>query len=393
MSESLLIAILSISELTLITMGVAVFLFMRNRRMSKELNETPTQAPRDEVAETVPEVTFADYLQQNIEQTKQRLSNLPDDQARILEARLGFLQAETSAQELVDDEEAYWRQLIADLETLLPENTPDIIESQVAEDPGGDQPEDDEPPTLDELDDIDIQESLDNIPVLKDSIDDPGGETHEPTSSMESASEDIERLREIINRQHNTMDELKKALQEKEIDLENNQELSKKLEEIEVAQAQLNMCVETLEKENQRLNQMIKGHEDSPQQEQLIQAKQDLDDANERIHSLEKENSLQAVRISELESEIAELEKALQQRSEELARVQHMETDLSQTDDSEQPSEDSLMKEIETLTELITQKSEELSKLQSESIDEFGFDNLSGLDAEDPAPDKAAQTG
>ena len=337
-----------------------------------------------------PEKTFADYLQQNIAHTVEKLADLPDEQARLLQARLGFLQAEAAAQKFVDNGEAYWKTLLSGLEGLLPENTPEAAAVEPPDESISDDADyGDEQPTLNELDDIDVHDSVDNIPTLQDNISQPNGVKKDPTLTIETANEDLERLRKIIHRQHDTMDELKKSLSDKNIGPENNKELSKKLEEIEVAQAQLNMCVETLEKENQRLNEMIRDYEDSPQQEQLILAKQELDEANERITTLEKENTLQAERISELESEIAELKAALEKRNEELARVQSEEVDLSQTEESEEHSQDSLMKEIESLTELITQKSEELSKLQSENVDEFDVDGLTGLDPQEPVSNKA----
>lgn len=390
MSDTLLLAIFSISELALITTGLAVFLFMRYRRMSRELSKSESQpATQTEFPEPAPEIKFADYLQQYIEQTQQKLSELPVEQSRVLETRIGFLQAEINAQELANNSEAYWEQLISSLDALFPSNTSEIISSEAI-----DKSDEDDQPTLSELDDIDNHDSFDDIPVLEDNVSEPRGVTKDPMLSIETTNADLQRLRKIIARQHNTMDELKSSLQNKENNQEYNQELSKKLEEIEVAQAQLNMCVETLEKENERLNELIRDHEDSPQQEQLNLTKQELVQANERITSLEKENSLQAKRITELEAEIAELKKVLKQRNEELTRVQNLEVDLSQTENGEEPSQDSLMKEIESLTELITQKSEELSKLQSETTDEFNFDSqLSDLDAEESAPDKAARSG
>ena len=73
--------------------------------------------------------------------------------------------------------------------------------------------------------------------------------------------------------------------------------------------------------------------------------------------------------------------------------MQSQEVDLSQTDDNEAHSQDSLMKEIESLTEMITQKSEELSKLQSETTDGFDFDSeLPAVNGEDSEPDKAVKS-
>jgi predicted nuclease with TOPRIM domain len=375
MSETLLLAILSISELALITTGLAVFLFLRNRRIARERDEAETNNLNEPIDKAHAEIKFSDYLQQNMEQTRQKLTELPEEQARVLQKRLDYLQTELNAQGKVDDADAFWQQLIGGFDSLVPDPGPQAAALEKSAQEFDTDVNETGSTTLDELDDIDIQTSIDNIPTLEDNFSNTGGVKKDPSLTIESANQDLERLRKIISRQHNTMDELKKSLQGKDADLENNQEVSKKLEEIEVAQAQLNMCVETLEKENGRLNELIKGYEESPQQEQLIIAQQELEEANERISTLEKENSQQAERITELESEIAELEKALQQRSEELARVQNQEANLSQTDDNVEHSQDSLMKEIETLTQLITQKSEELSKLQSGTTDEFDFDS------------------
>lgn len=387
MSETLLLAILSISELALLTTGLAVYLFMRNRRLAREKDEAEAEAEMttpEETAPPEPQLHFADYLQQNFEQTQAKLAELSPEQATLMQTRLDFLQSEINAQKHIDEPKAYWEELMNGLAGLLPDGT--------AESNNAKQEDKDETPTLNELDDIDIDDPLDNIPTLKDNVGD--GVRKDPTITIETANEDLERLRKIISRQHDTMDELKKSLQEKDVDLGSNQELTKKLEEIEVAQAQLNMCVETLEKENERLNELLKVYDESGSQEELIATKQELEEANERISTLEKENSQQAQRIVDLESEIAELEKTLEQRSEELARVQELEVDLSQTGDNEEHSQDSLMREIESLTELITQKSEELSKLQSESADEFDFGGaLPEASADESVPEKARGAG
>jgi hypothetical protein len=393
MSETLLLAILSISELALITTVLAVYLFLRNRRIARERNEAAA-APTETMAEPQPQIQFADYLQQNMENTRQKLAELPEEQAKILQTRLDFMQAEIDAQEHAENSDAYWEQLINGFDGLLPAGVSQTTAEDAMPQDTEAESTDEAAATLNELDDIDIHDSADNIPTLQDNIDEADAVRKDPSLTIETANEDLERLRKIISRQHDTMDELKKSLQDKNVDADNNPEVAKKLEEIEVAQAQLNMCVETLEKENERLNELIKGYEESPQQEQLVIAQQELEEANERITTLEKENTQQAERITELESEIAELEKTLEQRSEELARAQSQEVDLSQTDDNEEHSQDSLMKEIETLTELITQKSEELSKLQTETSDEFGFDSdLPLLDEEDSEPDKAVKSG
>ena len=393
MSESLLLTILSLGELALVTAGLAVFLFLRYRRMSQRLDQAQSELENSGHQQDKAEIDYSNYLQQFIQDTTDKLADSPPEQAKALQVRLAFLQAEANAQKEATNSKAYWNRLVNDLDDLLPQEALAPAEPASRE---GDSDED--RPILNELDDIDVQSNFDNIPILENNISEDsganegGGVRKDPSLTIESANDDMERLRKIISRQHNTMDELKKSLSDKDIDIDNNQELSKKLEEVEIAQAQLNMCVETLEKENERLQELIKGYEDSPQQEQLMQAQQDLEEAHERIINLEKENTLQAERIEELETEISQLQATLEQRSAELSRLQSQEADLSQPSEPEEQNQDSLMKEIETLTDLITQKSEELSKLQNENSEGFDFNaELPELTAEDTPPGKAAE--
>jgi TolA-binding protein len=392
MSEPLFFTILSLAELAFVTAGLAVFLFFRYRRMSKKLSKAQSvKSNEDSVERKDDEINYLDFLRQNIERTESKLADLPQEQAEVLQTRVRFLQAEANAQQKEQDSDAFWNQLIDDLLGFYPNHT--SAEENLTETP---QDSDSERPILNELDDIDIDDHYDAIPTLEDhvGVGDGDGVRRDASITLESANEDMERLRKIITRQHNTMDALKKSLNDKDIDIESNLELSKKLEEVEVAQAQLNMCVETLEKENERLNELIKEYEESPHQEQLIQAKQDLEEANERITNLEKENTQQAERITELESEISDLQKQLEQRNAELSRLQSQEADLSQTNENQEQDQDSLMKEIENLTDLITQKSEELSKLQNENSPEFEFTaGLPELETDETPPGNVAKSG
>lgn len=361
MSESLFLTILSLGELALVTAGFATFLYLRYRRVSKQLNDAKKALRQNDQNKAKNQKNYSDYLQQYIRYTEEKLTDLPPDQKKALRARLAFLHAEVNAQKNAENSEAYWKQLIHDLNAILPQEPPE------QENPATSVSASD-PPSLSELDDIDINSDLQIIPTLDNKTDELVGVRKDPTLTIASANEDLERLRKIISRQHNTMDELKKSLSDKDIDFQNNHELSRKLEEVEIAQAQLNMCVETLEKENERLHELLKEYEESPPQEQLLKARHDLAEANERIHDLEKENTLQGERIAQLEAEILELQAALDERNAELSRLQGEHASLSHT--SEPLDQDSLMKEIETLTELITQKSEELSRLQMEHSQE-----------------------
>ena len=74
MSESLFFTILTLSELAFVTAALAVYLFFRNRNMSRELNDAQTQAPSNGAIEVdKDELNYLDCLQQNIDHTKNKL--------------------------------------------------------------------------------------------------------------------------------------------------------------------------------------------------------------------------------------------------------------------------------------------------------------------------------
>ncbi|WP_455203386.1 hypothetical protein [Kaarinaea lacus] len=375
MSESLLISVLSLAELALVTTGVAIFLFIRNKKLSQQ------QTVQAEVPASIveaPEIpSLSDQLDSLIEHTKKQMQSLPEEQAQILQRRIDYLENEVAA---AADENSpdYWDNMCERLKALSPPAAPSAVEPEQTVE----EPPQDEGPVLNELDDIDVSDNFDDIPILEDKVDHGDEGAKEPNITIETANDDIRRLRSIISRQHDSMDELKKSLSQKDIDLETNAQLAKKLEEVEVAQAQLNMCVETLERENERLNEMLGEFENSPNTEEFNNTKQQLEEAQERITNLERENTLQAERIESLEHEITDLETQLQQRTEEFERIKSSEVDLSQTDDTSSDSQDpdTLLQEIESLTDLITQKSEELSRLQNQQTDDFeNFVNESDL--------------
>lgn len=72
-----------------------------------------------------------------------------------------------------------------------------------------------------------------------------------------TAEEEIFRLRDIIDRQYSSIDELKNAVAQGQGDDENKQELSNKFQAVENSQNELRTCIDILEMENQRLTEAL----------------------------------------------------------------------------------------------------------------------------------------
>jgi DNA repair exonuclease SbcCD ATPase subunit len=72
-----------------------------------------------------------------------------------------------------------------------------------------------------------------------------------------TAEEEIFRLRDIIDRQYSSIDELKNAVAQGQGDDENTQELSNKFQAVENSQNELRTCIDILEMENQRLTEAL----------------------------------------------------------------------------------------------------------------------------------------
>ena len=343
MTTTSLIMYMTLGEIAIVAIAIAIYIVIRARRLKqvtvireKTVEKTPPPATAEPKLES--------HIQQLIRQTRKRLTDGHEEDTRVLEARIQFLEAEAAL--LTDDplQDAYWTSVSQHLASLFPLDT-------------------DTQEPLAELDDIDAATGEDNEGAAGES----SGSTETDTSR-----EEISRLRSIIGRQHGAIDELKQSLLEQDISTTQAEELSKKLEHIEVAHAQLNMCIEVLEKENKRLNNLLSNDPPASGEagDDLQETRQQLHRANERIGDLEQENSTQSQRIEALETEISSLQAQLHEREEQLRQAELISADLSRLDNDEPATDpETLRQQIETISELLMKKSEELQQLQAASAD------------------------
>jgi len=162
MSEATLLSILFLGELAMVATGLAIYLFLRNRRITQHFKAAKTVLDHYYWKKTKDDVQYANYLQQHIDDTKEKLTSIPPKQVRALQARLVFLRAEARAQKEVENSDAFWNHLINDLDGLLLDETINEVAKNVAKDIGSDDSD-----VFNELDAIDISRNIDNIPTLE----------------------------------------------------------------------------------------------------------------------------------------------------------------------------------------------------------------------------------
>ena len=329
MTTNTLLMYMTTGEIAILAIVVSIYLVLRAR---KNKHTSVTHKVVTTVTPTAAEPGLELKIQQLIQQTRKRLNGSNEQETQVLEARIQFLEAEAAL--LSDDplKDAYWASVSEHLASLFPAITDTNEETQ---------------DTLAELDDIDTNEK-------------PKG-----SIQIDTSREEIGRLRNIISRQHGSIDDLKHTLLDQQLSATQSEALSKKLEQIEVAHAQLNMCVEVLEKENHRLNELLESS-DQGSDSNLEEARQQLHDANERIDDLVHENASKSERIEELESEISSLQEQLEEHERQLRQAELMNADLSLTEsDNPIADPDVLREQIESISELLMRKSGELQLLQS----------------------------
>lgn len=261
MTVSSLLIYMTLGEIAVLAIAVSIFFLIRarNTRRSTAAHKIPSPAF---------ESSLTSQIQELIRQTRKRINNGQEDDNRVLEARIQFLEAEAALLSGDPHQETYWARVSQQLSSLFPANSRN--EHARTKDNG-------------------IKNNHRGSGKGKDAI------------NTGSRREDISRLRKIIDRQHDAINDLKQSLAKQKLSSTQSDELKRKLGEIELAHIQLNMCVKVLTMENRRLNELL---------------------TDKGIDLLKQENNSGSQRIAELEKEIQNLEKQLQERDEQLQQVE-----------------------------------------------------------------------
>lgn len=325
-STNILVTVLVLGEFLLLCLAGIVVLSKKYKSLLQELktfrrNSVAIEKQNDKDAGRQ---VLQDYLREQIVLTQQYLekdgnlikaSDDDTDHANILTKRIAILQSEY--QSLTDDpvQDTFWRNIFKRYDGFLVETayTPELTPK---DQPNPDLPVEAPENELAELDDMAIDE-----PVKKGyQID-----------LRSTAQEEIENLRSIISRQFGYIDELKQSLQQRsptgadDSDLVNK--ITQQLDVFENEQKQLYQCIEVLEGENDRLQQLLieaqaaktevdatqgnYSQENSPVEMEAITER--ISQQEELIADLTRINAGQIERISQLEQELAQLQAAAQE--------------------------------------------------------------------------------
>lgn len=142
-------------------------------------------------------------------------------------------------------------------------------------------------------------------------------------SSLTTASEEeLGRLKDIINRQYSSIDELKQAILAANESQEEAQHIESKLQAVERSQKELQDCIEVLETENQRLfDELEQARAATNNSGGAGETPQELYDLCLATKELKEKNAAQEQAITEKDEKIEQLEKELTSMQDEFMNM------------------------------------------------------------------------
>lgn len=408
------IYILFSAEILLILLGLITFLFFYIRKLSS----TPTAEKTDNQENTIDiSNSYIDYLEQELERNNTKSAQIETDemeaedisdggdednqpdkqptdkQSKLLEARNILLNTEKTAAEQSEDDQAFWDTIYSGMQIIV-EQFKTIEEVPATEEPvAEEEPEDEQTENTEEPEE---NNKTDEEKVLYIEV------------QGKKINGEVNKLKDIIYDQENTVNGLKKALKNAEenqpegINLEDNedfQELKQQTENFERQISDSKMCMDVLEMENDRLQSEVndlQGRYDELFKEQSEASKEpasaketdsDEQESNENIDQIKEALDKQEQQISELNSTIDGLQleaseaATLKEKLSEFARnsqemmgciailedenafLQNMVSDLETQEDNQGPSKET---ESAPETEGAGIMKEELEKQQAQ---------------------------
>jgi hypothetical protein len=136
MTSGITFTLLLLGELFLMATGVAVFFFLRYRKLSakgsKNTDDVVVSTDADIDIDTDEDIgatslqRFKESLQDKIQLTRDRstevsqMEDADDDEKQLLEKRIGYLEVEVEHADMDESDEGYWNSLKVKLETIVP---------------------------------------------------------------------------------------------------------------------------------------------------------------------------------------------------------------------------------------------------------------------------------
>lgn len=237
MSPVVTFVIMLQAELLLIAIGIAVFFFMRYRKLISQKDDKPEEAPAEDSS---PGQDVRELLQDKVKNTKDQLSHLADaepedDQRRqLLQKRIDYLEIELELLEQDETGEGFWNEFYNKISVLMP-----------------------------------VSDDTTNIDSVTD---------------MAQPQE----FRTAIENQQQAIKKLMESLSDVEATADNIEEMEKTATVFERFARELTMCAATLKMENQRQNaegniqQSVDDHHGEDHQEQAqesdVEAETDINE-------------------------------------------------------------------------------------------------------------------
>ena len=252
------IFILFLLELCLVLSGLVLYFYVKNKRL--------TQQPNLKSIKNIDNKSFSlpilkKYFEEQIEKLHLHVNNDTDELKIAVDARIKLLQSECNLLALEEVDYAnlliLYKQIFDSVDCVYSSN--DSVNS-------------DETENLQELEILDENPlAQPDIPTLQDAV---GLTTKQASKEKQTGSEEIGKIRKIVTRLHASVDDMKQYIKNDNINNDTSIFCSNKLEEIEIAHAQLNMCAEALERNNSRLKPVSKnsGSTIDSQQETTFEA-------------------------------------------------------------------------------------------------------------------------
>lgn len=290
-------------EMAMLFLVVAVALFIRSKILGGKVTELQNALNKAGEVEPPEAVRYEQYLRDEvvrnqafIDQAAASQDDAEKQAGELLLMRKQFLELEVEASALESNPVEFQKRLATGMSELIEQLRP-------------------EPETVTETVTETVEES-----VASDTGESAEGDAGR--SQLDTHDEEFDRLKQVINNQHEAMAALRAELQAREADIKDLDVILAKLDEFEQHDEQLQGCLDVLEKENQRLkaahqNDSSSGSSMEPMDpSQLNGLKSMLGDQQQTIHNLQtllQELAPEASKAKELEDAIANIQRANQE--------------------------------------------------------------------------------
>jgi myosin heavy subunit len=295
-------------EVAMLFFVVALAFFIRSNVLGVRITELQKALNKAEDVEPPEPVRYEQYLRDEvvrnqafIDQAAASEDGKEKQAGELLTMRKQFLELEVDAAALEGNPVEFQNRLAAGMSELIEQLRP-------------------EPETVTETVTETVEES-----VLGDAGE--SAQDDAARSQLDTHDEEFDRLKQVINNQHEAMAALRAELQARESEIEDLDVVLAKLDEFEQHDEQLQSCLDVLEKENQRLKEAHGSQSPSAATRsgariepmdpaQLTGLKSMLGDQQQTIQNLQtllQELAPEASKAKELEQAIANIERANQE--------------------------------------------------------------------------------